>query len=54
MAWISANWGYLATCLWVACEVLNQIPSIKSNSILELLINSVESLIKGQEKLPPQ
>ena len=54
MAWLTANWGYIATVLWVSCELLNQISTIKSNSVLELVISTVESLLKGQEKLPPQ
>lgn len=54
MAYLQANWGYIATALWVACELLNQMDSVKSNSVIELVINSVESLLKGQEKLPPQ
>ncbi len=53
MAWLQANWGYIATVLWVACEILNQMESVKSSSILELVITSVESLLKGQTKVPP-
>lgn len=53
MAWIQANWGEVAMILWIACEALNAIPSIKSNSVVELIINAIESLVKGQAK-PPQ
>lgn len=54
MAWLQANWGLIATLLWVGCELLNQMPAIKSSSVGELIISSLESLLKGQEKLPPQ
>ena len=54
MTWIQTNWGLIATMLWVTCELLNQMSSIKANSVLELVITSLESLLKGQEKLPPQ
>lgn len=53
MVWLQANWGYLATVLWVACELLNQMSTVKSNSVIELVINSIEALIKGQTKGPP-
>lgn len=52
MAFITANWALIATGLWVACELLNQIPSIKSSSVIELVINTIESLVKGKGAPP--
>ncbi len=52
LAWIAANWGYLATVFWVLSEVLNQIPSVKSNSFLEFVINALDSLFAKQAALP--
>lgn len=53
LAFIQANWAYIASLLWLLCELLNAIPSIKSSSVAELVINTIESLVKGAGKLPP-
>ncbi len=51
LAWITANWGMVATTLWGICEVLALIPGIKSNSIFTLIFNTLQGLVGG--KTPP-
>jgi hypothetical protein len=47
-SWLVEHYGLIATFLWAACELLNQIPSIKSNTVLELIISGVIDLVKGK------
>ncbi len=52
LAWIVSNWSYIATVFWVISEVLNQIPSVKSNTFLEFLINALDALFAKQAAIP--
>ncbi len=47
-AWLMEHWGLIATGLWVLCELLNQIPSIKSNTIGQLMIGGILNLVKDK------
>ncbi len=46
---VSANWASIATVLFVLSELLAQIPSIKANSVFQLLVN----LLKKSEPPTP-
>lgn len=52
MAWLSANWAMVVLILFGISEVLAQIPSIKSNSVFQLLMGVLDSLAKSI-KVPP-
>jgi len=52
IAFLVANWGYIATALWGFSELLNAIPSVKSSSVLELIVNIVESISAGHVVSP--
>lgn len=38
---------------WGLCEVLNAIPSVKSNSAVELIITSIQTVIASLKGNPP-
>lgn len=43
---IIQNWGVIATALLAISEVLALIPSVKANSIFQLITNWLKSVIK--------
>jgi hypothetical protein len=45
MEYIQNNWGIIATILLGVSELLALIPAIKSNSILTLIVNTVQGLL---------
>lgn len=53
IAWIVANWQLLGTLFWVVSEMLNEIPSVKSNTFLELVLSSLDSLFAKAAVTPP-
>ena len=52
MTWITANWAYIATILFGLSELLAAIPSVQSNSVLQLLVSTVEALVKPGSPAP--
>lgn len=44
MAWIMANWSFVATVLLGISEVLALIPSLQANSVLQSIINFFKGL----------
>lgn len=52
MAWLSANWGLVVGAVYVVVnEIVALAPNLKSNSLVQLLINLLKSVIPVQ---PPQ
>lgn len=45
MEFIQANWAIIASVLLGISELLALIPAFKSNSILQLILNAVKSLL---------
>lgn len=45
MAWLQTNWTLIATVAWGICEVLANIPQIKSNSIFQLVYNTLKTVL---------
>lgn len=41
---IISNWGVIATALLAISEVLALIPSIKANSVFQLIVNWLKSI----------
>lgn len=44
MAWLSANWGLVASLLLGVSEALSLIPGLKANGILDMLIKGLKAL----------
>lgn len=44
MAWLQANWALLVSVLLGLSEVLALIPSIKANSVFQLVVNALKSI----------
>ncbi len=51
LAWITANWGLIATVLLGISETLSLIPALHSNGLIQGLINFLKSV--GAQP-PPQ
>ena len=45
LEWIQTNWGLLATILLAISELLAVLPFFKSNSIAQLILNTIKSLL---------
>lgn len=45
MEWLQNNWAVIATVLWGICEVLANVPSIKSSSVFQLIYNLLKSVL---------
>jgi hypothetical protein len=50
IAWVSANYPVIITVLFGLSETLALIPSVKSNSVFQLVVNVIKTL---KEKLVP-
>lgn len=44
MAWLTANWAFIATILLGISEMLSLIPALKSNGIVQGVINFLKSI----------
>jgi hypothetical protein len=51
--WLQGNWGIIATVMWGVCELLNQIPQIKANTIGQMILQGIMAAIKGQVVAAP-
>lgn len=45
IAFLSAHWGQIATCLLVISETMALVPGLESNSILEAIISTLKKLV---------
>lgn len=52
MQFIQENWGLIATALLAISEVLGAVPSIKSNSVYQLLVELVKKLSPKKSEEP--
>jgi len=54
MTWLAGNWQYvLFIVLWIWNEILAANPSLKSNSIVQLVVNLIMGLGPKPPTLPP-
>jgi len=44
MAWLQENWAMLVAVLFGISEALALIPAVKSNSVFQLIYNTLKSL----------
>lgn len=52
MAWLVANWAWIATALLMVSEALSLIPALKSNGIIQGIINFLHSIgVKEADKI---
>ena len=45
MAWLTENWSVIASVLLALSEALALIPGIKSNSVFQLIVNGLKSIL---------
>ena len=50
--WLKSNWGMIAAILFLVSELLAQIPSIKANSVFQLIFGFLKKEKEGAEKQP--
>jgi hypothetical protein len=49
MEFIKENWAVIATVLFAISELLALVPAIKSNSILQAIVNGMKSLFAPKQ-----